>query len=84
MVTDWDKIIQRIRSEVAYRLGNNNGHKDSGVVSVRLCLLLDCDNKPIVWTVESKRVEPGNRAKELLELHWGKAGGDGYIVASEN
>lgn len=28
MITDWDKIIQRIRSEVAYRLGNNNGHKD--------------------------------------------------------
>lgn len=72
MITDWDKIIQRIRSEVAYRLGNNNTHKDSGVVSVKLCLLLDCNNKPIVWTVESRKVEPGGRAKELITEGIGK------------
>lgn len=66
MITDWDKIINRIKSEVGYRLGNNNSRKDQGCVSVRLTMILDCDNKPIVWTVESKRIEPGFRARELL------------------
>lgn len=69
MVADWDKIIQRIRSEVAYRLGNNNSHKDSGTVIVSVVMMLDCDNRPLVWTIESRKVEPGARAKELLELY---------------
>lgn len=69
MITDWDKIIQRIRSEVAFRLGNNNGHKDQGAVIVKLVMVLDCDNRPLVWTLTSGKVEPGSRAKELLELY---------------
>lgn len=69
VITDWDKIIQRIRSEVAFRLGNNNGHKDQGAVIVKLVMVLDCDNKPLVWTLTSGKVEPGSRAKELLELY---------------
>ena len=64
MITDWDKIINRIKSEVGYRLGNTG--KEQGVVSVRLTMMLDCDGKPIVWTVESKKIEPGFRARELL------------------
>lgn len=79
MITDWDKIIQRIRSEVDFRLGMTGAHRQNGsnqaikkegaIVGITITMLVDCDNRPLVWTVESKRVEPGSRAKELLELY---------------
>lgn len=64
MITDWDKIINRIKSEVAYKLGTS---KSTGsVVALRLMLMIDCDGNPLIWTVEGKKIEPGYRAKELM------------------
>lgn len=66
MIPDWEKLVNRVKSEVDYRLGNNNTGK--GIVAVTLTMLMDCEGKPMVWTIDSKKVEPGSRAKDLLEL----------------
>ena len=64
MISDWDKIINRIKSEVAYKLGT--GKSEGSVVALRLMLMIDCNGNPLLWTVEGKKIEPGYRAKELL------------------
>lgn len=65
MVTDWDKFINRIKAEIETQLRNNHTAKDQGLVKVDVVILAGSDG-PILWMVDSKKVEPGSRAKELL------------------
>ena len=70
MITEWDKLINRIKLETNQRLGihKNNGVRAQTVVAVKVAVLVDCDGNPMAWTVESSNVEPAARAKALLEL----------------
>lgn len=65
MITDWDKIINRIKSEVAQKLGNTST-PENGIVLVRLTAMLDHRGNPTIWTVESKSIEPKLKARLLL------------------
>lgn len=69
MIREWDKLINRIQLEVSQRIGghSNNLAKDK-VTAIKLIMLVDCEGQPIVWSVESTNVEPGSKAKALLEL----------------
>lgn len=59
----WDGVIRRICDEAAYRLKNNGS---DGVAVINLNVMVGNDGKPIAWTVESKRVEPSNKARDIL------------------
>lgn len=67
MICEWDKLKNRIQLEVTQRLGNHGNGKDK-VTAIKLVMLVDCDGQPIVWSVESTNIEPGGKAKALLEL----------------
>ena len=67
MTTNWQQLINRIRQEVQYQLRNNNGAKEQGIVRVTVVMLMDIE-QPIVWEVESRKIEPGSRARGLLGL----------------
>lgn len=71
MITEWDKLVNRIRLETTQRLNHqrNNGTHAQAVVAVKVSLLVDCEGNPLAWCVESSNVEPGARAKTLLELY---------------
>lgn len=66
-MTQWEQLISRVQQEVAYQLRNNNGAKDQGVVRVTLVLLMDI-KEPLIWEVESRKIEPSSKAKALLGL----------------
>lgn len=66
-MTQWEQLISRIQQEVAYQLRNNNGAKDQGIVRVNLVVLMDI-KEPLIWELESKKIEPSSRAKALLGL----------------
>jgi hypothetical protein len=65
LITDWDKLINRMKQEIDTQLRNNNSAKEQGMVKLDITILAGC-NGPILWMVDSKRIEPGTRAKELL------------------
>lgn len=65
MITDWQKLINRLQQEIESQLRNNHSARDQGMVIVELRLLAGCDG-PILWMVDSKKIEPGSRARELL------------------
>lgn len=71
MITDWDKLINRIRLETGQRLTHqrNNGTQAQAVVAIKISVLVDCEGNPLTWTMESSNVEPGARARTLLELY---------------
>lgn len=71
MITGWDKLINRIRLETVQRLTHqrNNGTQAQAVVAIKISVLVDCEGNPLTWTMESSNVEPGARAKTLLELY---------------
>lgn len=59
----WDNIIKRVCNEAAYQLKNNGS---DGLAVINLSVIIGNDGKPIIWTVEGRRVEPSNRAKDIL------------------
>lgn len=63
----WQQLFNRLQQEVEHQLRNNNGAKDQGVVKINLTMLADI-SRPLVWTVEGRKIEPSSKAKELLEL----------------
>lgn len=67
MIDNWTLLRNRIESEVAQQLRNNNGNKEQGVVKVNVTMLIDLV-QPIIWQVDSKRIEPSSKAKALLDL----------------
>lgn len=67
MIDNWTLLRNRIESEVQQQLRNNNGNKDQGVVKVNITMLIDLC-QPIIWQVDSKRIEPSSKAKALLDL----------------
>jgi hypothetical protein len=71
VITEWDKLVNRIRLETGQRLKNQhlNGTQAQAVVAISVSLLVDCEGNPLTWIVESSNVEPGARAKTLLELY---------------
>lgn len=70
MITEWDKLINRVRQETTGRLNKhqNNGHPRASAVAVSVKMLVDCDGNPIHWIVESKDIEPLAHGRALLEL----------------
>lgn len=67
MICEWDKLKNRIQLEVAQRSGHNHNGKDK-VTAIKVIMLVDCDGQPLVWSIESTNIEPGAKAKALLEL----------------
>lgn len=67
MIDNWTLLRNRIESEVAQQLRNNNGNKDQGVVKINITMLMDLC-QPIIWQVDGKRIEPSSKAKALLDL----------------
>lgn len=67
MIDNWQLLRKRVEAEVQQQLRNNNGNKDQGVVKINITMLVDLC-QPIVWEVDSKRVEPGSKARALLDL----------------
>lgn len=67
MITNWQKLINRIEQEVQHQLRNNNSDKDQGVVKVSVTLLAGV-NGPDLWEVTATRIEPGAKARALLDL----------------
>lgn len=63
----WEHLINRLKQEVDYQLRNNNSRKDEGVVYLEVRILAG-ESEPILWMVDGKKVEPGTKAKSLLEL----------------
>lgn len=64
MVSDWDKLTNRLKQEIETQLRNHND-KRQGLVKIELTVLAGCDG-PILWMVDSRKIEPGSRARELL------------------
>lgn len=65
MINDWDKLINRMKQEIETQLRNNHSAKEQGLVKMDVTILAG-SNGPILWMVDSKKVEPGSRARELL------------------
>lgn len=65
MVSDWDKLTNRLKQEIEQQLRNNHSAREQGLVKIDLTILAGVTG-PILWMVDSKKVEPGSRAKELL------------------
>lgn len=66
-MTTWNSVIDRVKGEIAWRLGNSNGkNKEQGIVIVNLCLIMDSENRPLLWTVESRTLQPTSRAKDTV------------------
>lgn len=65
MISDWDKLINRMKQEIEAQLRNNHSTREQGVVKLNVTLLACCDG-PMVWEVSGKKVEPGGRAREFL------------------
>lgn len=65
----WNSIIQRVHDEVSFRLGNR-AHKQTqnNVIALKINMLVNDDGIPLVWTVESKHIEPKHAAREMLGL----------------
>ena len=57
MITEWDKLVNRIKLEPSQRLNHqrNNGNQAQSVVAVKISLLVDCEGNPLTWTVESSK-----------------------------
>lgn len=70
MITEWDKLINRVRQETSGRLNKhqNNGQPRATAVAVTVKMLMDCNGEPLAWIVESKDIEPLAKARALLEL----------------
>lgn len=65
----WNRIIDRVKSEVSYRLGNrSHNHTQNNVIALKINMLVNDDGVPFTWTVESKKIEPNNLAREMLGL----------------
>ena len=63
----WNKVIDNVNKETRWRLQNSGTFSESqGIIIVDLCLVLGADGIPMLWTVESKRVQPGHKAKEAI------------------
>ncbi len=71
MITEWDKLVNRIKLETNQRLTKQraNGNHPQAVVAIKVSMLMDCNGDPITWIVDSANVEPAARAKTLLELY---------------
>lgn len=65
MVSDWDKLTNRLKQEIEQQLRNNHSAKEQGLVKIELTILAGCDG-PVLWIVDSHKIEPGSRARELL------------------
>lgn len=60
----WVGLVQRLKGEATATLSNN---KSDGVAIVTAHILMGSDGVPLVWVVNSKRVEPSRDAKSILE-----------------
>jgi len=67
MITNWQKLINRIEQEIESQLRNNNSDKGQCVVKVVVCMLAGV-NGPDLWIVSSTKIEPGTKARALLDL----------------
>lgn len=65
MVSDWDKLTNRLKQEIETQLRNNHSAREQGLVKVSVTFLAGCSG-PILWEVDSRKIEPGSRARELL------------------
>lgn len=65
MVTEWDKLINRMKQEIESQLRNNHSAKEQGMVKLDIVIIAGA-NGPILWMVDGRKIEPGSRAKELL------------------
>lgn len=66
-MAQWQHFLNRLQQEIEYQLRNNNSRKEQGIVLLKIEVLAGID-EPVLWTVEGKKVEPGGKAKSLLEL----------------
>lgn len=66
----WNKVIERVHGSIAQRVGHNNSnkHQQNNVVAVKISMLVNADGIPLVWTVESRKIEPNDKAREMLGL----------------
>lgn len=69
MLSNWDKLIERIKSETRFRNGSHPSKQEQRLTAIRLTMLVDCNGCPISWIVQSNQVEPGNGAMRLLEAY---------------
>lgn len=70
MITEWDKLINRIKLESNTRLNRhtNGGTPRATAIGITVKILVDCEGNPLTWIVESKDIEPLARARALLDL----------------
>lgn len=59
----WKSLMQRLQHEASTTLSNN---QTDGVAIVTSHVLFTGDGEPLVWVVNSKRVEPSKDAKKIL------------------
>lgn len=65
----WNKVIDRAKQETSYRLGKDRSHShtSNSVVSLNIVMVVNDDGVPLVWEIESKRIESGGSAREILK-----------------
>lgn len=70
MISEWDKLINRVRLETSQRLGihKNGDTRSNAIVAIKAVIFVDCNGTPIHWMVESSNVEPASRAKGLIDI----------------
>lgn len=65
----WNKVIERVHSEVSMRLRNrSHSHTKNNVIALKINMLVNDDGIPLVWTVEGKQIEPNSMARQMLGL----------------
>lgn len=69
VITEWDKLINRIRLETTQRINGKSGEtRSQSIVAIKAVIFVDCNGTPIHWMVESSNVEPASRAKGLIDI----------------
>lgn len=65
----WNRVIDRAKQETAYRLGKDRSHSHTAnsVVSLNIVMIVSDEGIPLVWEIESKRIESGGKAREILK-----------------
>lgn len=65
MKTNWNNLIDRVKKETSYRLGNNS----DGAAVIRIKLIVSANDEILGFLLDSTRIEPSGVAKDnLLEL----------------
>lgn len=65
----WNKVIEETKKIVSFRLGNHSHNETRNkIIALKISLIVNDDNTPIMWTIESVKVSPSNAREALQSL----------------